>query len=384
MLGEEDTPAADVFGLGVTLVELLTQEPFGRIPPRPQKFQVRLDEILAALPLTDEPAGWADRARQTLRAMLAYDPLARPTPVALVETLEALGAERRDDNLKKLCRASVAAAKEALPRPESDDPLVSRVVEEETSGLTSNSGPIPRPLEVANPASTGPLSMTPPPADSTGPLEEKPDSTWDEGPTGVNPSVMSAPPPPGHTPAPAPLTGLSIDDVGKEFETRKTGIAFGVVAAGLLGVAVLGVVGAVAGVAIVFGASGGNGVEGSAPEVSGGGGSASEPGPAPRPPGGRILSPDGRTDVPTSETRLAYSDPVGGTVLITSPSGFRAEWDGRAPFQIGPLAEGRYATVVTLGTGEKVRGRNFHVTGGRSGCTFTFDVAARDWVGGCP
>ncbi|MBW2254047.1 MAG: serine/threonine protein kinase, partial [Deltaproteobacteria bacterium] len=44
MLGEEDTPAADVFSLGVTLWELLALDSFGRIPPRPNKFAQKVEE----------------------------------------------------------------------------------------------------------------------------------------------------------------------------------------------------------------------------------------------------------------------------------------------------------------------------------------------------
>lgn len=392
MLGEEDTPAADVFSLAVTLVEMLTQESFGRIPPRPQKFNTRLDEVIASLPLSDEPPGWADQARLTLRQMLSYDPLQRPSPASLVDTLESLGSARADESLKKVCRGAVGAAKAALPKPESDDPLVSRVVEEDTSGLTQNSGPMPKPLDVQNPAATGPLTMTPPPAtDATGPVEEKPDPTWDEAPTGVQDGGPKSvtPPPQRRTPAPTPLTGLSIDDVGKEFEQPRQGLAFGVMALGLAAVALLGIAGALVGLIVVIGASSTGSTAGSEPAEGSavapdGSTVASAPVAPPAPePGGRVVSPDGRAGVASSPTLLQFSDPVGGVVVVANTSGFRAEWDGRAPFEIGPLGEGRYSTVVTMASGEKVRGKSFHVEGGRGVCRFTFDATTRDWTGGC-
>lgn len=73
MLGEEDTPAADVFSLGVTLSELILGESFGRIPPRPNKLANKVDEVLEALEL-DGPPGWADRVRALLRSMLTLIP----------------------------------------------------------------------------------------------------------------------------------------------------------------------------------------------------------------------------------------------------------------------------------------------------------------------
>ena len=389
MLGEEDTPAADVFSLGVTVVELLTQESFGRIPPRPAKFNARIEEVIGSLSLASEPAGWADRVRQLVRSMLSYDPTQRPTPASLVDAFEGLAGQALDDNLRRIARTSVAAAKEALPKPEGEDPLISRTVEEEASGFTGESGPIARPLAVAPPSATGPLTMTPPPVgDSTGPMEDKPDTTWDEAPTGVNGGVGLTPPPATPIPTSAPLTNLSIDEIGKEFERPKSAFPVGLVAAALVAVVLLGGIGAITGVALLLGAAAGSAdtdvVGGIGSEL----GSAQDPSPNPRPapkaPGGHVVSPDNRTGVPTSPTSLTFSDPQGGTVKISNANGFLAEWDGRTPFEVGPLVGGQYRTVVALSSGEKVRGRTFHVDGGRGSCAFAFDVTTKEWTGGCP
>jgi hypothetical protein len=112
-------------------------------------------------------------------------------------------------------------------------------------------------------------------------------------------------------------------------------------------------------------------------------------GPAPAPQlvtvvgGGKVVSPDSRPDIKSIPTLLKYGDPVGGSVIVTGAGGFRAEWDGKSPFDIGGLADGRYATMITPTLGSKIRGKSFQVVTGKKSCEFEFDVASKSWTGGC-
>jgi len=107
--------------------------------------------------------------------------------------------------------------------------------------------------------------------------------------------------------------------------------------------------------------------------------------PAPPAPaeGGRVVSVDRREGVPTAEVLLNFSDPAGGSVIISGGDGFKAEWDGKAPFEVGPMADGRYSTSIEPSGGKKIRGKSFTVVGKKKRCDFTFSVADKAWSGGC-
>ena len=155
MLGEEDTPAADIFSLGITLYELLTLESFGRIPPRRNKFHKKMDERVASVPLEGDEE-WVQQVRETLRLMLSYAPADRPTAAQLVEIMDLLAQEANDTGLRRYCRTLVQEAQGALPPLDTGDPLTGTIVEEDNSGASSIA------------PSTVDLSDDPPPADPSG------------------------------------------------------------------------------------------------------------------------------------------------------------------------------------------------------------------------
>jgi hypothetical protein len=98
--------------------------------------------------------------------------------------------------------------------------------------------------------------------------------------------------------------------------------------------------------------------------------------------GGRVVSPDSRADAARVPTVLTFADPAGAKVDLRGPGGFKAEWDGKAPFDLGPAGDGPYtASFVT--PSKTFRLKRFTVEGGKKACEFGFDPANGEWSGGC-
>jgi hypothetical protein len=103
------------------------------------------------------------------------------------------------------------------------------------------------------------------------------------------------------------------------------------------------------------------------------------------PQGGKILAEDRRGDeAPRSKrTVLELKGDDAALVAIIGSLGFKAEWDGREPFDLGPLPAGKYrANVTPASTGEKIRNTKFEIEEGKS-CDLAFDVATQTWAGAC-
>ncbi len=367
MLGEEDTPAADIFSLGITLYELLTLDSFGRIPPRPNKFLKKIEERVAAVQLEGEKE-WCDQVRDTLRLMLSYDPKERPTAAQLVEIMELLAQEAGDTGLRRYCRTVVAEAKAALPDLDSGDPLNGTIVDEDASAGAALGA-----TGAAPAGATGARALPvppPPPVKSVNPAKGESISDSVSRPI---PDASSSAFRPGAGAPPAPSTAPA----------GRGGRAALVVGLGV-GLVLLGVVAvvAVAGLGgIVFWSSDVAVPPEPVPAQT-------EPAPAPEPAptqevaGSRVVAPDTRAGVAKVPTVLTFSDPVGAKVEIKGPGGFKAEWDGKAPFDLGPAGEGPYAATVVAGA-QTFRLKRFTVEAGKSTCAFAFELAKGEWTGGC-
>lgn len=377
MLGEEDTPAADIFSLGISLYELLTLESFGRIPPRPNKFAAKVEELIGGLSLEGDP-DWVQQIREVLFLMMAYEPDDRPSAAQIVELFEELGAGADDMGMRRFCRTWVAEAKSAIPELETADPLTGTVVDEDASqvmAVAATSG-MPEQLRAPPAPSSGPPSLpppsiipglAPPPSMASQPpagFDAEADIPTDRGSTSLEPHRAE------------PTIGVGgLDDLeeGSEAKSKWIFVVIGLLLVGvILAVIVSGSV-----VAWVISDQGAE-VSAPAPIVS-----APAPAPAPVTAGGRVVNPDSRSDLKTVPTLLKYGDPAGGRVIVTGAGGFRAEWDGKAPFEIGNLAEGRYSTMITPPEGSKIRGKSFQVGAGKKSCEFEFDTKAKTWTGAC-
>ncbi|MBX2800595.1 MAG: serine/threonine protein kinase [Myxococcales bacterium] len=343
MLGEEDTAAADVFSLGITLYELLTLEGFGRIPPRPNKFARKAQECAERLPLdgTDE---WCQQVRDTVRLMMSYDPTQRPTAKELVEMMELLAEGATDMGLRKFSRQLVTEAKEALPKLDSDDPLTGKVVEEDVSGSTSTSSSSRRA------SSSAPTVLQPPPKmpagvrSTLGPTK----SVQIDDPSSVERNSLD-----GSVDS-APNQTVMVAAVG--------GVALVVAAAFLVVVVGLG--------ALAWWPADGT----DAPTDDGAETSAGLD-------AGRVVV-QSKSAGPRIDTILDFGDPRGGQIELVGPDGFKAEWNGREVFDV-PLPSGLYKAVVTTASGKKLRLKNFRVEPNAKRCAFTFRVSRESWEGSC-
>lgn len=160
LAGDPDAPSGDTFSLGITLYELLALSSFGKIHLRPEKFDAKLDQRLAALPLETLEPDTAAQLRTTLRAMLHYDAEERPTHSESVELLENLVDIARDGSTRRYCREVVAPLRDHLePDQDPNDRLTGSTLYEDRSSFsalhasepeTAESPPVPEPsLEAA-------------------------------------------------------------------------------------------------------------------------------------------------------------------------------------------------------------------------------------------
>ena len=373
MLGEEDTPKADIFSLGVTLYELLTGESFGRIPPRPNKFLAKVQERVAALPLTGD-AEWQQSVRETVRSMLAYEPAERPTAAQLVDTFELLAQNAKDTGLRKFCRTTVAEAKAHEPELQSGDPLTGKTVDEDVSTAFNRVEGIPD----MNDEEAGNETIPPEGPQTSGP-KAKPPAKPASTPPPAAPRQASLPPTTKNStpPTTSPAADASDDEPPASGGMGK--IIVGVGALVVVGVILFGLVAVAIGGVVVFGGPSTDTTPPTDTKVV----DTKPPPTSDGPTGGVIKSKDDRKDVARSPTVLHVTGaPNGADVTIEGGVGFKAEWDGKAAFDLGDMAEGKYRTLVTPTGADKIRGKSFDVVGKKK-CDFTFDVAGQSWTGGC-
>lgn len=392
LLGEEDTAAADVFSLGITLYELLCLEGFGRIPPRPEKFAAKIEERVAQIPLGGD-FEWQEQIRETLRLMLSYAPKERPTAAQLVDIFELLAGRAQDMPLRRFCRTIVEEAKNAEPPLDTGDPLNGRTVDEDVSSAfgMGHAGVV----EPVEPSAHPPHPPPPPPGLGSATVRPKvgvkpsiPPAPAPPPPKGSTPtpaaSVAPAPPkpaapaPPAPAPAPTPRQSTLYPDEDLVAPRRSGAMKFAV--AGFAGFAALGVV-----VVVVLGvvlALWRPWAGGPAPTPV----PSPAPAPAPDPPTGppptvgcSVSSPDGRDGLPTVPTTLVTTGV--SEVVISGGVGFRANWSGAGTCELA-LPVGSYRTNVTPDGGSTLRSKTFQVAEGAA-CHFTFDLTAREWTGGC-
>ncbi|MEZ4318027.1 MAG: serine/threonine-protein kinase [Myxococcota bacterium] len=379
MLGEEDTPAADVFSLGIALYEILSLESFGRIPPRPNKFATKVEERVRSLPLSGDPE-WCDQVRDTLRLMLSYEPGERPTAAQLVEIMELLAQDANDMGLRRFCRTLVAEAKANLPDIDTGDPLAGRIVEEDKSASFGGS---------KNMSSTfvddeDDLAAPPTERIKASDMQRITNDAFvdaEEGNTPtmrmpVDPDLVKSARKASSPPKPA-ATSTAVAAPAEE--SGGGGILALLFGGGVLTLGVLAVIG----VLIVIGIIGiwfmsQPGSTGPAPKPKP---DVTQPKPVtPQPPPEPAQSLEiEKASAGGVAVTLQFPDPAGGEIVVKG-SDFSAKWDGKEPAELD-LKDGRYRTVVKVG--DETYRPTFTVDPKKKKCSFSFDAASGEWTGGC-
>lgn len=353
MLGEPDTQAADIFALGITLYEMLTLEPYGKIHLREERFEPTMCERVDAIDLDTLGLDVQADVRDALKQMLAYDPTRRPSAARVMELMEELSDRAGDAGLKRFAREVVREIVEANKPPiDPTDPCVGQLLYEDVSAVVDKAsttdvlpppGQEPSPDDDEEPAIDLPGSKPNYGVEAPGAFAAPPPprvSTLTPGVAGREitgstprplPSTTSAPRARGPSPAADVTSGTLV--MGGNEQPRSGGGIFKVVAAlGL--VFVLLVVGAGAAWYFVL-----------------------RPKPVEMPtlpttpvPGAGQKSGSAELDWSANASGkggVILQVPEGATeVLITQTGGFRTEWDGSFNLRLKDLDPGTYRTKV--------------------------------------
>ncbi|MBK9647425.1 MAG: protein kinase [Deltaproteobacteria bacterium] len=168
LLGDPDTPAGDIFSLGVTFYEVLTCQAYGKIHIRPERYERSMIQRVAEIDLGALEGGLAERLRGLLRAMLSYEPTDRPSADQLTDQMEVLLEDTPGMRLSRFAKQAVRACIDANPHsPSEDDDLAGSTVFEDRSASFDTEGVGPG----------GADRTTPPPSDKTIPPDDGPASS---------------------------------------------------------------------------------------------------------------------------------------------------------------------------------------------------------------
>ena len=201
LMGEPDTPAGDVFSLGITAYEILAGGAFGKLHLREDRYEKSLDARLDSLELPALDPELHNRVKGTLRAMLAYEPEHRPTAAQVVDIMEILADEARDAAPRRFARTWVGEAMKDLkhvpegPTLEGESLAEDRPTPEAPSPAQGRSELSSSVDAGANPGGLSPVPMSVQPlqeARTFYPLDDDPI----ELPTGAPNKPLSPPPPP--------------------------------------------------------------------------------------------------------------------------------------------------------------------------------------------
>ncbi len=201
MMGDPDTPAADVFSLGITMYEILAGERFGKIFIREARFQTALEQKVAGLNLAMLDDNLAEQLRELLLQMMEYEPTARPTAGEVMDKLEEFSERASDMGLRRLCRQYVKVAMgQREPQEITHDPLTGTTLVEDRSSAFVRPGGQTWSDEAQDPSGSS-ASLAGPPA----PAEDSASGSWLEDAQVESLEEVAAPEPsPEPEPEPAP------------------------------------------------------------------------------------------------------------------------------------------------------------------------------------
>ncbi len=383
LMGEDDTTSADIFSLGITLYELLTLDSFGKIQIRPEKFEATLREKIAGIDLGQMVAKDAERVKETLANMLAYEMPQRPTAAQVNDIMDDLAERTRDGGLKRFAKDVVRVVYEAhKPAQDPSDPLVGTTQIEERSGFTG--GEVESWEEPGHGGSSshhaalGAIDM-PKSRPDTAIAPRVPAGMSTVNPAGTSSRSIDGPGgkpmtlPMAREPAVMPSSTRTFDPLEDAAPEPVSSSGGGLVKV-LIGLVVLGVLAAVAvtiGVVVLHG--------------TGGGGTSTDPPVVDAPPAANL---------PTGSANMDWGPNAagkGGVLLsipekavevnVTNSTGFKGDWDGTGFFRIKDLEAGTYRTKVRMAAGGSAVRASFAVSPGKT-CVFKLDAGAQTWQQG--
>ncbi len=156
----EVTPALDVYGVGLTLFELMQGTVFGQPKLREDQHNVRLAERLEPM-RKDHP-----KITALLADLLHWDPEQRPTAVECEHALLALSDEARGTSLRRYAASVVPQLLRSRPKAVDQEQLLGRTIPLGATQMVGEEAPnTPAPPDDAPPKSRPPASS--PDADVT-------------------------------------------------------------------------------------------------------------------------------------------------------------------------------------------------------------------------
>ncbi|MEC8382282.1 MAG: protein kinase [Myxococcota bacterium] len=155
IMGEEDHPSGDVFSVGITLFELLSQHRFGKIMYRVEPYEEDLRNRLEFLEnhlegrtlhnIPEKNVSLRKAVIQLLFDVLSYDAPERPDLQALLARCGDLSDQIHDGSLRQFCNDVVQTCRDAFLSENSvvDDPYVikSDFIIEDMSDVYDQSSP---------------------------------------------------------------------------------------------------------------------------------------------------------------------------------------------------------------------------------------------------
>lgn len=133
----QDTPAVDVFALGLVLFNLLSCYTLESIGAKPEELAAHLDEIRADLAGRygeDNPC--FEPLFELIRSCMAWEPAARPSPAELSARARALLAVSEGERLHTWAARAIPPLMASPPRFPESAPWVGRVLRERPEGLS--------------------------------------------------------------------------------------------------------------------------------------------------------------------------------------------------------------------------------------------------------
>ncbi len=145
------SPAADLYGLGVSLWEAASGQAFGQPRLRRERFDARVEEALTTIGGTHGPLV------PVLRYLLAWEPLDRPPAAEVERVLRSAADEMPGPSLRAWAGQAVGealAARAAGPAPSDPVGLAGQVhpIESAAAEPAGVPGPVPVPLPLELPA----------------------------------------------------------------------------------------------------------------------------------------------------------------------------------------------------------------------------------------